>query len=329
MNGAKHRRVLTPAPVQEIKGRSPQTANMIISFLSGKGGTGKTTAAVNFALALADLDQYSIQFLDCDVEEPNAHIFLKPDIAEIKPAGILVPVIDRVRCNFCATCQQVCAYNAIAVLKDDVLVFHELCHGCGGCTVLCPEQAVTETTREIGVIERGTRGSMEFIHGRLRVGEPMASPLIREVKKTAQHRRDTRTTGYEQITVIDVPPGTSCPVIEAVKSSDYAVLVTEPTPFGLHDLDLAVQTVRVMNIQYGVVINRSMGDDFLITDYCEKESIPLIMRIPFDRDIAVAYSRGEPIIGLKDEYRKKFRELFAKICMQKNHTQNSVSRSAG
>jgi len=329
MNGAKHRRVLTPAPAAETDCTSVHRKTMIIAFASGKGGTGKTTTAVNFALALADLDQYSIQFLDCDVEEPNAHIFLKPDITKTISSGILVPVIDHARCIFCGKCQQVCAYNAIAVLKDEVLVFHELCHGCGGCALLCPEQAITEAPREIGIVEKGSRGAMEFIHGRLHVGEPMASPLIRAVKKTAQHRRDTRTTGYEQIMVIDVPPGTSCPVIEAVKGCDYAVLVTEPTPFGLHDLDLAVQTVRAMNIDFGVVINRSMDEDALIIRYCDTEGIPVLMRLPFDRDIAVAYSKGEPIIGLKDEYHKKFRELFTNICLQKNRTTGSVPRSAG
>jgi len=291
---------------------------MIIAFLSGKGGTGKTTTAVNVAVLLAGMKNHKIQFLDCDVEEPNAHIFLKPDITETISSGILVPVIDHARCTFCGKCQEVCVYNAIAVLNDDVLVFPELCHGCGGCTLLCPDQAITETAREIGIIEKGAQGAMEFIHGRLHVGEPMASPLIRAVKEQARITACGRSAEPEQITIIDVPPGTSCPVIEAVKGCDYAVLVTEPTPFGLHDLDLAVRTVRAMNINFGVVINRSMDEDALIIRYCETEGIPVLMRLPFDRNIAVAYSMGEPIIGLKDEYHKKFRELFDNIRIQQN-----------
>jgi MinD superfamily P-loop ATPase len=302
---------------------------MVIAFLSGKGGTGKTTLAVNFALMLSRLKQHRVQFLDCDVEEPNAHIFLKPDISETIATGILVPDIERSRCTLCGKCQQVCAYNAIAVLSDDVLVFPELCHGCGGCTLLCPEQAVTEKPREIGIVEKGTRGGIEFIHARLHVGEPMASPLIREVKKQSHDTARHGSADPEQITIIDVPPGTSCPVIEAVKGSDFAVLVTEPTPFGLHDLDLAVRTMRTMNIQFGVVINRSMDDDALITTYCDKEGIALLMRLPFDREVAVAYSRGEPIIDIKDEYRTKFRELLGNILKQKTAVSNSASRSSG
>lgn len=299
---------------------------MVIAFLSGKGGTGKTTLAVNFALMLTSLEQHRVQFLDCDVEEPNAHIFLKPDITEAMSSGILVPLIDRSRCTLCGKCQEVCTYNAIAVLKDDVLVFPELCHGCGGCTLLCPEQVITEIPREIGVVEKGTRDGMEFIHGRLHVGEPMASPLIQAVKKQAHNAARDGSSGAEQITIIDVPPGTSCPVIEAVKGSDFAVLVTEPTPFGLHDLDLAVRTMRTMNIQFGVVINRSMDDDALITSYCDREGITLLMRLPFDREVAAAYSRGEPIIDIKGAYRTKFRELFENILKQKDGVSDSVSR---
>ena len=286
-----------------------------VAFLSGKGGTGKTTVAVNFSLMLAGLKKYRVQFLDCDVEEPNAHIFLKPHITERISSGIPVPAVDHKQCTFCGKCQQVCVYNAIAVLKDDVLVFHELCHGCGGCALLCPQQAISETQREIGIIEKGICGSIAFSHGRLNVGEPMASPLIRDVKK---HAYNETAVGERYITVIDVPPGTSCPVLEAVKDSDFAVLVTEPTPFGLHDLKLAVETMRELSIPFGVVINRSMDNDRPVTEYCNREQIPILVRIPFDRRIAVAYSRGESMLYLQTGYRQIFHDLLDNILREKN-----------
>ncbi len=293
---------------------------MIISFASGKGGTGKTTIATNFALLLADENNRKIQFLDCDVEEPNAGIFLKPEITETSSTGIPVPVVNFDKCTCCGECAEICAYNAIAVLKRDVLVFRELCHGCGGCMFFCPEQAISETDREIGIIEKGKAGTIEFVQGKLNVGEPMASPIIREIKNKLSDRemREKETSNQPLIanhglTIIDVPPGTSCPVIEAIKGSDFTVLVTEPTPFGLNDLTLAVETLKKLNIPMGVVINRSNGDDGIITEYCENEKIPILMRLPIAREIAVAYSKGIPMIQYSSEYRKKFQELHQNI----------------
>jgi MinD superfamily P-loop ATPase len=272
---------------------------MILSIASGKGGTGKTTVAVNLALSLEG--SHSVQFLDCDVEEPNAHFFLKPRILQNRPVFIPIPEIVEEKCTYCGKCAEVCAYNAIAVLKDNVLVFPELCHGCGGCSLLCPEQAIKEKGQRIGIIEFGATNNLQFIHGKLDIGQAMPSPLIRTAKK---HINSTRTV------LIDVPPGTSCPVVEAVKGSDFCFLVTEPTPFGLNDLRLAVETLKKLNIPFGVIINRADVGDKKVHNYCDKENIPILMTIPMDKNIAVAYSKGETIIETQPAYKQKFLELF-------------------
>ena len=275
---------------------------MIIAVASGKGGTGKTTIAVNLALSLKN-----VQFLDCDVEEPNAHIFLKPEIKGRSSAFIPIPEVDEAKCNTCGKCREVCAYHAIAVIpsgegcKGSVLIFPHLCHGCGACSLLCPQKAIREVNKEIGVIEIGMSQDIQFVHGTLNVGEIMSPPLIKQVK---EHINPTRTV------IIDAPPGTSCPVIAAVRQSDYCVLVTEPTPFGLNDLVLAVEVLRKLKILFGVVINRSdIGDD-KVDQYCQDNKIPILLRIPFDREIALLYSRGIPLVQEKAEYKEKFREMF-------------------
>jgi len=277
---------------------------MIISVASGKGGTGKTTVAVNLALAL-EAGQ-AVQFLDCDVEEPNAHFFIKPQIEESRDVFTLIPEIDESRCTYCGKCAQVCAYHALAVVKGTVLVFSELCHGCGACSLLCPEKAIREVGKKIGVIESGRAGEMAFLQGRLDVGQAMSPPVIRALKKRLDPGRTV---------IIDAPPGTSCPVVESVKRSDFCLLVTEPTPFGLHDLELAAATAKEMNIPCGVVINRaSLGnEDGTIRDFCAAKEIPVVMTIPFDRKIAEAYSRGQTILGAFPAYREKFLELFERV----------------
>ncbi|OYD15011.1 (4Fe-4S)-binding protein [candidate division WOR-3 bacterium JGI_Cruoil_03_44_89] len=278
---------------------------MIVSIASGKGGTGKTTVATSLALYLNGKGQNTV-ILDCDVEEPDSALFLKPVLNKPKTVDIPVPTVDFERCTYCGRCAEVCAYNAIAVAKKTVLVFPELCHGCGGCALFCPEGAISEVGRDIGVVEEGDASGIKFVQGQLKVGEPMAVPLIREVK-----RRGIKEN--KEIVIIDVPPGTSCPVIKSVEGSDFVILVTEPTPFGLNDLKLAVETVKKISIPFGVVINKDGIGDSGVDLYCELERIPILTRFPFSREIAVAYSKGIPIIDAGVEFRQKFEELYDTI----------------
>ncbi len=274
---------------------------MIISIASGKGGTGKTTIAVNLALSLP---KGTVQLIDCDVEEPNAHLFLSPSIRQVASVGIPVPRIDESKCTYCGKCAQVCEYHAIAVILKNVLVFDELCHGCGACSYLCPEKAIFEVTREIGIVQEGSADGIPFVNGILNVGEPMASPLIHEAKKTIQK---------DKTVILDAPPGTACPVIETVKGSDFCLLVTEPTPFGLNDLELAVDMLEKLGILTGVVINKADVGDREIWDYCKSKNIPILMEIPMDRKIAESYSRGISIVAENSSYIKKFQELFERV----------------
>ena len=275
---------------------------MIISVASGKGGTGKTLVATSLALSLSA--NYKVQLLDCDVEEPNANILLHLAINQSQPVYIPIPKVDESKCTYCGKCAEVCAYNALAVIKKKVLVFPELCHGCGACSYLCPESAITEEGREVGVVERGESGNLELIQGKLNVGEAMAPPIIREVKKYIDP---------VNIVIIDVPPGTSCPVVEAVERSDFCLLVTEPTPFGLNDLSLAAEVVRKLGVSCGVVVNRVGIGGEEVEQYCRREGIPVLLRIPLDRNIAMLYSQGIPLIEGMPRWREEFLKLFQDI----------------
>jgi MinD superfamily P-loop ATPase len=272
---------------------------MIISIASGKGGTGKTTVALNLALSLPD-----VQLIDCDVEEPNLHLFLSPRVHRTLPVAIPVPGVDETQCTYCGKCAEVCRFNALAVVKNQILIFPELCHGCGGCSLLCPERAIRETPRKIGVIQEGSYNGLAFVQGILNVGEPMPTPIIREEKKLIDRKKTV---------ILDCSPGTSCPVIEGVRGSDFCLLVTENTPFGLNDLELAVEMVRALGIPTGVFLNRSDLGDRKLRDYCAKENIPLLAELPHDRRIAEVYSRGEIVVEKIPEYRALFLLLFQKI----------------
>ncbi|MBM9614230.1 ATP-binding protein [Desulfobulbus rhabdoformis] len=273
---------------------------MIISIASGKGGTGKTTVSTNLTLALGD----RVELLDCDVEEPNAHLFLKPEIEQTRRVETPVPKVDLEKCTFCKKCQEICRFNALAVVGKQVLVFSELCHSCGGCMLVCPEKAISEVGRELGVLNFGNRDGIRFINGLMRVGEAMSPPLIKQVRANANP---------DKITLIDAPPGTSCPVIAAMNDTDFVLLVTEPTPFGLHDLKLAVEAVKLLGIPAGLVVNRAdLGTDDVYR-YAEQENLPILLSIPFDRRIAEAYSRGKLIVEEMPEWREKFVGLFEQI----------------
>jgi MinD superfamily P-loop ATPase len=273
---------------------------MIISVASGKGGTGKTTVATSLAAVLGN----RCRLLDCDVEEPNCHIFMKPSFLVREVIGVPVPVVDPDKCSRCGKCGEVCRFSAIVQIGETVLTFPELCHGCGGCRLLCPEKAISETSRELGVVETGSAGPVEFVHGILRVGEAMSPPLIREVKKRMNP---------DKIAILDSPPGASCPVINTVSGSDFIIMVTEPTPFGLHDLSIAVEAVTQLGIPTGVVLNRAdVGDDG-VRLFCEERNLPLLAEIPHDRRIAEGYARGDLLVACAPDYIGLFLTIFQKI----------------
>jgi len=279
---------------------------MKIAIASGKGGTGKTTIATNLASSISQTGQKT-QYLDCDAEEPNGHIFLKPDIEIREDVTVGVPDVDMDKCTGCGKCGQLCQYSAIICLKDKPMVFEQLCHSCGGCMAVCPENAISEKQRKIGIAEFGKSNGMYFGHGKLNIGEIQTPALIKYVKNKANN---------DCVTILDVPPGTSCPVIEAIKGSDFVLLVTEPTPFGLNDLELAVGMVRELKLPFAVAINRSdIGDDAVVK-YCQKEGIEIQLEIPNDRKVAEAYSRGIMMVDVLPKYKENFLNLFEQITEQ-------------
>ncbi|MBU1627654.1 ATP-binding protein [bacterium] len=276
---------------------------MIISIASGKGGTGKTTIATNLAYALS-MKKVNVTYLDCDVEEPNGHIFLKPRILSRKPVNLPFPVVDQEKCTLCGKCSEICQYSAIVQLGKKILVFSEMCSGCGGCMLVCPEDAISETFREIGVVEIGNSNRIRFVHGILHIGETKAPPVIKEVKKEILNNG---------VSIIDAPPGTSCPVIESINNADYVILVTEPTPFGLSDLQLTVAVLSKMKIPFSVLINRCDIGDREVHRFCKGRNIRILAEIPDDSRIAKAYSRGEVAISLIPDYKSIFENLYTDI----------------
>lgn len=274
---------------------------MIISIASGKGGTGKTTIATNLVLSIPN----SI-YLDADVEEPNGHLFLNPIILDEKVISRKIPEIDYNRCNFCGVCAKTCEFHAISVLPKMVLVFDELCHSCGACSYFCPEKAIVEVDKSLGLLRTGEilPEKKIFYEGRLNIGEMMASPLIADLKQICHP---------DKINIVDAPAGTSCSMVESVRESDYCILVTEPTPFGLHDLKLSVEVLQFLDIPFGVVINKSQKESDIIEDYCSETETPVLLKLPFDRRLAEAYSRGEPAVKVFPELKKQFVDLYENI----------------
>ncbi len=278
---------------------------MKIAVASGKGGTGKTTVAASLALSLAH--NGNVHYLDCDVEAPNGHLYLNPHFSSQSEAVVLIPQIDHARCTGCGRCVEVCQFHALAKIQNLAIVFPELCHGCGSCTWNCPEHAITETPRALGLIESGTaRDGIRFTRGLLTAGEPMPTPVIRQLKRAASPEEDS-------IAILDSPPGASCSVVETLRGSDFALLVTEPTPFGLHDLKQVITIAEEMGIPYGIVVNRDgIGGDSLET-FLAENSRAAFMRIPYRRELAAGIAAGKTIIDIMPEYKHDFNRLFGRI----------------
>ena len=289
---------------------------MILAIASGKGGTGKTSIAVN----LAKVINAPVQLLDCDVEEPNAHLFLSGTLIDEKEVNIAVPEINAERCDACDKCVDFCQFNALASIGKVPLLFSELCHGCGGCMLVCPNDAIREKDFRIGTVKTYQAGQITLKSGCLDVGIPLASTLVHAVKATLH---------ANTLVILDAPPGTACQAVATLRGADFAALVIEPTPFGLHDLKLAVDTVRELKLAFGVVINRvGIGDD-RVHRYCVDEGIPVLLEIPDDRRIAETYSRGELIVDALPEYREHFNHLWRAISRETGKEIETVCSGGG
>ncbi len=279
---------------------------MKIAIASGKGGTGKTTIATAFAQALSRAE-YSVSLLDCDVEGPNSHIFIQPEFDQFEDVNMLIPSVDDETCTGCGQCAEVCQFHAIVVIGGQTLVFPEMCHGCGSCTLICPEEAITEIPKRLGILEGGlSQEGIRFGHGILNIGEPMAVPVISKLKKW-QDLMDA------EVVLIDSPPGASCPVVESLRGADYIILVTEPTPFGLHDLRQAYKVTQELGIPAGVIINRDGIGDTGVEQYCEEVGLQIFMQIPLERKIGQGIAQGKSLLEIKPEYENRFLQLYLQI----------------
>jgi len=279
---------------------------MNISILSGKGGTGKTTISTNLSVLLSETHE-NVQYLDFDVEEPNGFIFLKPAIESEKKVFKQVPKIDTDLCNNCGECSNLCKFNAISITPNNSTVFEKLCHSCGLCYIACPMQAISEISRDIGKIDSGKsekNPNLSVCRGVLKIGEPSGVPVISELKKCLDEK---------SINILDAPPGSSCSVLNTVEDSDYSILVTEPTKFGLHDLKIAVEVLRYLKIPFGVLINKSDEFDFIIENCCKDEKIDILGKIPFSRNIANKYSKGDILVNLDAEFTENLQNIASEL----------------
>ena len=284
---------------------------MKIAVASGKGGTGKTMIAVSLAQNLSRGGSYRVLVSDCDVEAPNAHLYLKPDFIDKRTVNVLVPQVNNDLCSGCGVCSDVCQFNAIIVVGDKPTLFPSLCHGCGSCTLNCLEEAIQEIPNAIGRLEYGTcQESLNLKHGLLNPGEPLAVPVISDLRHW-----DPENGSAPDLEIIDAPPGASCPVVEAVRGTDFILLVTEPTPFGLHDLKQAVQVTREMGIKTGVINNRVGVGEEDIRAYCQDNDIPLLMEIPLDQKLGEGLARGKTLLEIYPTYWEEFTTLFNDILM--------------
>jgi len=286
-----------------------------VAVASGKGGTGKTTVAVNLAWTAARRKGRRTAYADADTEAPNGHLFLKPQIRQSRPFQTFLPEVDSDKCTLCGACGDFCRFGAIAVLGEKLTVFPDLCHACGGCILVCPVEALSEKPIELGVIETGEAGPIDFVQGRLHVGESHPAPLVRAVAEALPP---------VDIAVLDAAPGTSCPMVEAVSAADFVLLVAEPTPFGLSDFKLAVEAVESLRKPFGVVINRSgLGLDREIEEICARRAAPVLLRIPNERRIAEAYAEGRLLAEAMPEYRRRMEELLGKLLSYAPRTRHS------
>ncbi len=282
---------------------------MIIAVAAGKGGTGKTLVATSLAIALAKKYPGRVDLIDCDVEEPNADILLRPVLEKREPVHIKVPKVHEDKCIHCGACAKNCQFSAIAVIRDKVFTFPELCSGCGVCAYVCPVGAIEEVPRQVGVVDIGQAQAngttLRFIQGRMDVGEQRSPPTINAAKAHIDPQR---------ITILDSAPGTACPMQETIEGTDACLLVTEPTPFGLHDMAMAVDTCRRMGVPAAVVLNRDgIGDSGPIEEYCQREGLEILLRIPHDRKIAEAYSRGETLVSVAPEYSERLVDVYERV----------------
>lgn len=276
---------------------------MLVTIASGKGGTGKTTVAVNLAVTAAAAG-LPVTLLDCDAEDPDCHIFLRPEGLTLEPFAVEVPAFARDLCDFCGRCGEVCRFNAVAALKDDVLIFPEVCHGCGGCWEICPRGALKPAPRVVGEIRRGSARGVAFVEGRLTVGERTPVPIIREVKRRA---------AKDGLTIADAPPGTACPMVAAARGSDVVLLVTEPTPFGLYDLKLAAAVARELGLSRAVFVNRAGEGEEELRAYCAAEGLEIWGTLPDDRRAAEVYAGAGLIVDELPRYRRVFEDLLARL----------------